>query len=61
MEEMHGVRTGRKAEAFARIGGSDAAPDLPTISADSALVYTLTSGDIAEVLGFHASPSRFAA
>ena len=55
VEEMHGVRTGKKSEAFARVGGADASPDLPTVSAEAALVYTLTSGDIGEQLGFHSS------
>ena len=55
VEEMHGVRTGKKTEAFARVGGSDAAPDLPTVSAEAALVYTLTSADIGTELGFHSS------
>ncbi len=51
--EMHGVRTGKKEEAFARIAGLDASPDLPTVSAEAALVYTLTASQIGEQLGFH--------
>lgn len=53
--EMHGVRTGKKEEAFARVGGMGAAPDLPTISAEAALIYTQTSKQIGLELGFHAS------
>ena len=55
VDEMHGVRTGQKAEAFARIGGADADPDLPTISGEAALYYTLTAKDIGEQLEFSAS------
>lgn len=55
VEEMHGVRTGKKAEAFARIGGADADPDLPTVSGEAALFYTLTAKDIGNQLGFSAS------
>jgi hypothetical protein len=55
VDEMHGVRTGKKEEAFARVGPSDCSPDLPTVSAEAALLYTLTAGDIADELGFHAS------
>ncbi|MGA0607974.1 hypothetical protein ACO2Q0_18445 [Phenylobacterium sp. VNQ135] len=53
--EMHGVRTGKKEEAFARVAGLDCKPDLPTVSAEAALVYTLTASQIGEELGFHAS------
>lgn len=55
VEEMQGVRTGKKEEAFARVGASDASPDLPTVSAESALIYTLSAADIGELLGFHSS------
>jgi hypothetical protein len=53
--EMNGVRTGAKDEAFARVGSSDAAPDLPTVSAEAALIYTCTSEEIGKALGFNAS------
>lgn len=54
--EMHGVRTGTKDEAFARVGSSEAAPDLPTVAAEAAVIYTLTSGEIgADLGGFTAS------
>lgn len=53
--EMHGVRTGEKDEAFARVAGIDASPDLPTVSAEAALLYTETSKSIGAALGFHAS------
>ena len=55
VDEMHGVRTGKKEEAFARVSPSDASPDLPTVSAEAALLYTLTAGDIGQELGFRAS------
>lgn len=55
VSEMHGVRTGKKEEAFARVAGLDCKPDLPTVSAEAALVYTLTASQIGEELGFHAS------
>ncbi len=55
VDEMHGVRTGKKEEAFARVSPSDASPDLPTVSAEAALLYTLTASDIGQELGFHAS------
>lgn len=55
VSEMHGVRTGKKAEAFARIAGIDADPDLPSVSAEAALVYTETSTSIGDALGFRAS------
>ena len=55
VEEMHGVRTGRKEEAFARIGGMDASSDLPTVSSDSAVHYIHTAGSIGLELGFRAS------
>lgn len=44
--EMHGVRTGKKEEAFARVAGLDCKPDLPTVSAEAALVYTLSASQI---------------
>lgn len=53
--EMEGVRTGRKDDAFARIGPCDSSPDLPTIGGEAALYYTFTAKDIGEKLGFHAS------
>ena len=53
--EVEGVRTGQKEEAFARVTGSDGLPDLPTVSADAALVYTLTSAKIGVILGFTAT------
>lgn len=53
--EMHGMRTGKKSEAFARVGGTDAPPDLPTVSAEAAVIYTLTAKDIGQELGFHPS------
>jgi hypothetical protein len=55
VDEMHGVRTGKKEEAFARVGPSDGPADLPTVCAEAALVYTLTSSEIGEKLGFRAS------
>ena len=55
VNEMHGVRTGKKDEAFARVGPSGASPDLPTVAAEAALIYTLTSGEIGKELGFRAS------
>lgn len=55
VEEMHGVRTGTREEAFARVAASDACPDLPTVSAEAALIYTLTSDAIGRELGFHSS------
>jgi uncharacterized protein YicC (UPF0701 family) len=55
VEEMHGVRTGKKEEAFARVASADASPDLPTVSAEAAVIYTHTSGEIGQELGFHAS------
>ena len=55
VDEMHGVRTGKKEEAFARVAASDASPDLPTVSAEAALIYTLTSDAIGRELGFHSS------
>ncbi|MCI9881830.1 MULTISPECIES: hypothetical protein [Methylobacterium] len=53
--EMHGVRTGKAEEAFARVGGEGAAPDLPTVSAESAVVYICTAGSIGRKLDFRAS------
>jgi hypothetical protein len=55
VDEMHGVRTGKKDEAFARVGPAEASVDLPTVSAESALIYTLSAGDIGNELGFRAS------
>ena len=52
---MHGVRTGKADEAFARVGGEDAAPDLPTVSAEAAVIYTCTAGSIGRKLDFRAS------
>lgn len=53
--EMHGVRTGRAEEAFARVGGADASPDLPTVAAEASLIYTCTAKSIGLELGFQAS------
>lgn len=55
LNEMHGMRTGKKSEAFARVGGADAPPDLPTVSAESAVIYTLTAKDIGQELDIHSS------
>jgi hypothetical protein len=55
VDEMHGVRTGRKEEAFAKVGPSETPTDLPTVLAEAALIYTLTSSEIGEMLGFRAS------
>jgi hypothetical protein len=59
VSEMHGVRTGRNDEAFARIGAVDATPDLPTVSGEAALFYIFTASQIGEQLGFHASQIGF--
>ncbi len=56
VSEMHGIRTGEKDEAFARVGGFGCAVDLPTVKPDAALVYPLSAADIGEELGF--SPSE---
>jgi hypothetical protein len=53
--EMQGVRTGQREEAFARVGGVDTDPDLPTVSAESALFYIYTAKQIGEQLGLHSS------
>lgn len=55
VDEMQGVRTGKKEEAFARVGATDASPDLPTVSAEAALIYTQTAGEIGKILNFHAT------
>ncbi len=55
VEEMHGVRTGKRTEAFARVGGADCSTDLPTVKPDPSLVYPHTAGEIGETLGFKAS------
>ncbi|MRI56547.1 hypothetical protein D8770_21665 [Methylobacterium sp. DB1607] len=55
VDELHGVRTGKAEEAFARVGGADASPDLPTVSAEASLVYTCTAKSIGAELGFNAS------
>lgn len=55
VDEMHGVRTGKKEEALARVGSSEVPADLPTVSAEAALIYTLTASEIGEELGFRAS------
>ena len=52
LDEMNGVRTGDKEEAFARVTGDDEALELPKVQADVALLYPLTSGDIGTRLGF---------
>lgn len=59
VREMHGVRTGAKEEAFARVTGVGAAPDLPTVSAEAALIYIYTAKQIGEMLGFHCSQIGF--
>ncbi|TXM96550.1 hypothetical protein FV242_33455, partial [Methylobacterium sp. WL64] len=53
--ELQGVRTGKREEAFARVGDSGCSPDLPTVSAEAALVYTHTARTIGDELGFNAS------
>ncbi|MBS7452572.1 hypothetical protein KHP60_09510 [Microvirga sp. 3-52] len=53
--EMHGLRTGKQEEAFARVAASDASADLPTVSAEAALIYVHTAKQIGEQLGFHPS------
>lgn len=53
--EMHGVRTGTQEQAFARVGGMNCDPDLPTVSAEAALFYTYTAKQIGSELGFHSS------
>jgi len=53
--EMHGIRTGDKEEAFARVGPTGAAPDLPTVAGEAALHYIFTAAQIGQKLGFHAS------
>lgn len=55
VSELQGVRTGKREEAFARVGDSGCAPDLPTVSAEAALVYTHTARTIGDELGFSAS------
>ncbi len=56
VEEMHGVRTGTRTEAFARVGGTDCSTDLPTVKPDPALIYPYTASEISEALGtFNAS------
>jgi hypothetical protein len=53
--EMNGVRTGKKEEAFARVANVDSSPDLPSVSAEAALIYIFTAKQIGEKLGFHCS------
>lgn len=53
--ELHGLRTGKADEAFARVAGSGASPDLPTVSAEAAVIYTCTAASIGRHLGFRAS------
>ncbi|WP_437871021.1 hypothetical protein ACSD7O_17470 [Methylorubrum extorquens] len=53
--ELQGVRTGQREEAFARVGDSGCSPDLPTVSAEAALVYTHTARTIGDELGFGAT------
>lgn len=55
LEEMNGVRTGTKDEAFAKVIGDDGGADLPKIQADQAIFYPYTSEDIGSVLGFSAT------
>jgi hypothetical protein len=52
VNEMDGVRSGDKDEAFARVAATDACADLPTIQADVANIYSLTSTKIGATLGF---------
>ncbi len=52
VNEMDGVRSGDKDEAFARVAASDSSSDLPTIQADVANIYCLTSAKIGSELGF---------
>ena len=42
VSEMHGIRTGKREEAFARIGEIGSSIDLPTVRPDAALIYGLT-------------------
>ena len=54
--EMDGVRTGKKEEAFARVGSLDESVDLPTVAAEAALLYTFTAAEIGTQLdGLRAS------
>ncbi len=55
VHEMDGVRTGRSEEAFAESVAASATPDLPTVSAEAALFYIYTAGQIGGQLGFHCS------
>ncbi|MGF7210809.1 hypothetical protein GGE65_005421 [Skermanella aerolata] len=50
--EIDAVRTGRQDQAFARIARHDEIADLPTMEAEVALHYPLTSGEVGQVLGF---------
>ena len=52
VSEMDGVRNGGKEEAFARVAAMDTCADLPTIQADVANIYCLTSAKIGVMLGF---------
>lgn len=55
IHEMHGVRTGRREEAFARVGGPNCPVDLPTVRPDPALIYSQTAADVGNALGFRPS------
>jgi hypothetical protein len=55
VSEMHGIRTGEKDEAFARVGGFGCTADLPSVKPDAALIYSLTATAIGLQLGFRAS------
>jgi hypothetical protein len=55
VQEMHGIRTGAKDEAFARVAGFGCPADLPTVRPEAALIYTLTAAEIGAQLGFRAS------
>ena len=55
VNEMHGIRTGKREEAFARVGDSGCALDLPTVRPDAALTYSMTATEIGEELGFKPS------
>lgn len=53
--EMHGIRTGKRDEAFARVAETGAAADLPTVRPDATLIYGVTATDIGDQLGFRPS------
>jgi hypothetical protein len=53
--EMHGIRTGKRMEAFARVGAVDMKVDLQTVRSVPAGIYTVTAKDVGEELGFRPS------